>query len=84
MAKVQQTPLKHDVAIENKQAETMVRVPIHIIYIFSYLVCIYVCVCIYMFIYMFKYMYTHSDGGLQTSKMCFLIWDFRYMALIPS
>lgn len=51
MAKVQQTPLKHDVAIQNKQAETMVRVPIHIIYIFSYLVCIYVCVYINVYIY---------------------------------
>lgn len=50
MAKLQQISLKHDVGVQNKQAETMVRAPVHVIYILSYLVCIYAYVYTYTYI----------------------------------
>lgn len=53
MAKVQQIPLKHiEAAIQNKQVETMLRAPIHFIYISSDLMCVYV--------YTYIHIYTHK------------------------
>lgn len=72
MAKVQQIPLKHNTAVQNKQVETMLRSPIHFIYISSDLMCVYV----YTYIYINTHINTctHTDGGLQKSKIYLFVF----------
>jgi len=90
LAKVQQIPLRHDVAVQNKQAETMVRAPVHIIYILSYLACIYIYIYTYIYAHMHiyahthKYTYVHKHTQMVGCGYVFLVWDFMYMDLIPS
>lgn len=60
MAKVQQTPLKHDVAIQNKQAETMVKSP-YPHYLHFLLLSVYICVRVYICLYICLNICTHTQ-----------------------
>lgn len=84
MAKVQhwkKNPLEHNVAVQNKQVETVVRVPAHMI---TFGLRVHICVCIDSYMHSHVHTSVYGHCGWRINETDFLIWDFRHVGLISS